>query len=84
MPALQLLVEAEVRNPRQYTPTEGPNAGHTYYCATAELATPGSQWSTMRISVRSRAPIVAGVKRLNLVSVDGLKGVAVAEIVEGK
>lgn len=84
LPVFCLQVEAEVRNPRSYTPADGPNAGKTYYSGTAELATPGAMWSTMRISVRSRVPVLAGVHRLNLVSVDNYKGVAVAEIVEGK
>lgn len=85
LPALQLFIEAEIRNPRQYTPTEGSNAGHTYYTADAELSTPGARWSTIRLKVRSATPMVAGRVRLSLVKVDQNEGVGVADIiVEGK
>lgn len=82
---LQLVFEAEVRNPSQFTPSEGSNAGKTYYTADAELLTPGARWSTIRIKVRGRTPIVAGRARLRMLSMDGGKGEGVAEIlVEGK
>lgn len=86
LPALQLLVEADVRRPSQYTPTEGSNAGKTYYSADAELATPGARWSTIRIRVRSKTPLVAGRARLAIVQMDANKGEAVADVVlpEGK
>lgn len=80
LPSLQLVVEAEIRRPSQYTPTEGSNAGRTYYSADAELATPGARWSTIRIRVRSKTPLVAGRARLNLVQMDANKGEAIAEL----
>lgn len=82
---LQLVFEADVRNPSQFTPSEGSNAGRTYYTADAELLTPGSRWSTIRIKVRGKIPIAAGRARLRMVTMDGAKGEGVAEILtEGK
>lgn len=83
---LQLTFEAEVRNSRQFTATEGSNAGKTYYTGDSELLTPGSRWSTVRIKVRSRTPIVAGRYRLAMVQMDANKGEGVADIIieEGK
>lgn len=80
---LQLTFEAQVRNARSFTATEGANAGRTYYSADAELATPGARWSTIRIKVRSRTPITEGVRRLLMVTMDGAKGEGVADLVEG-
>lgn len=77
---LQLTFRAEVRNPRTYTATEGANAGKTYYTADAELATPGARWSTIRLRVRSKSPIVAGSANLVMVSMDGAKGEGIADI----
>lgn len=83
---LQLNFKAEVRNPRQFTATEGSNAGKTYFTADAELLTPGSRWSTVRIKVRSRTPIVPGTYDLAMVQMDASKGEGVADIIipEGK
>lgn len=83
---LQLTFKAEVRNPRQYTATEGSNAGKTYYTADAELLTPCSRWSTVRIKVRSRTPITSGFYDLAMVQMDANKGEGVADIIltEGK
>lgn len=82
---LQLTFEAPVRNARTFTATEGSNAGKTYYTADAELCTPGARWSTIRIKVRSRTPIVEGPAKLLMVTMDGAKGEGVADlIVEGK
>lgn len=80
---LQLTFEAEIRNPRTFTATDGQNAGKTYYSADAEMATPGARWSTIRIRVRSHAPLVAGRARLHIVTMDGPKGEGVADVVEG-
>lgn len=79
---LQLNFRADVRNPRTYTATEGSNAGKTYYTADAELSTPCARWSTIRIKVRSKIPIVAGPCNLLMVTMDGSKGEGVADIVE--
>lgn len=79
---LQLTFDATVRNARQFTAQEGANAGKTYYSADAELSTPGARWSTIRIKVRSRTPIVNGVHRLLMVTMDGAKGEGVADIAE--
>lgn len=81
---LQLTFDAIVRNPRTFTATEGSNAGRTYYTADAELATPGARWSTIRIKVRAKTPIVEGPARLLMVTMDGAKGEGVADILEGR
>lgn len=82
---LQLTFRAAVRNPRSFTASEGSNAGKTYYTADAELATPGARWSTIRIKVRSRAPIAEGVYSLVMATMDGAKGEGVADLIaEGK
>lgn len=83
-PVLQLTFAADVRNPREFTATEGPNAGKTYYTADAELATTGARWSTIRVKVRSRTPIVPARYNLLMVQMDGGKGEGVADILAGE
>lgn len=78
---LQLTFRAEVRNPRSFTSTEGANAGKTYYTADSELSTPGARWSTIRIKVRSKTPIVSGTATLLMVTMDGGKGEGVADLI---
>lgn len=80
VPVLELTFKAPVRNPRTYTPTEGSNAGKTYYTADAELLTPGSRWLSVRLKVTSKTPIVDGVQTLCLDQLDG-KGSGVSHIV---
>lgn len=83
LPVLNLRVRAEIRNVSQFTPTEGSNAGRTYYTATAELSTPGAKWSTMRLRVRGRTPIPEGLHDLAVLSLDYNKGEGLAECIEG-
>ena len=80
---LQLTFKADVRNCRSFTAVEGANAGKTYYTADAELMTPGARWSTIRLKVRSRVPIVEGSHNLVMVTMDGAKGEGIADICEG-
>lgn len=67
-------LRAEVRNASKFTNEKG----ETFFFADAEVpAAPGARWSTVRIRVRSAAPIDNGVHDLSVEAYDRKKGEAV-------
>ena len=71
-------IKVDVRNAREFRP-EGKS--EIYYSADAELATPGSRWSTIRLTVRHTGPVPTGTQEIILDGFDLKKGEGAAHVV---
>lgn len=71
-------IKVNVSNSREFRP-EGKS--EIYYSADAELATPGSRWSTIRLTVKHNAPVPTGLQDIMLDGFDLKKGEGVAHVV---
>lgn len=77
----QNVVRAVVRNASSFTPTEGPQAGQTFYFADSEIPANGLRWSTLRVKVRNGGkPVPVGEMNLVITSFSDKDGTALANV----